>query len=275
MPEDLDPITARLVSELSASILPALKKSVVSAIPSTDFAGALERTNRTSQELRTSIERAVRSGIDDSRAGRSMIIQSIGTVLEEVSALRKSIEKIEKLEKLEKIPELLENGLNNIKIPEAKNDTVPEALMSEIAGISERIDTLTQGIKVFFETYAEHRENDSSDLSNAGIARPVFDAEALSGLEGLVRAEGKTHSTELAEFSREISSMTEENNAVLLHVVREAVAAEISGFSGGESRGRSGNDYAEKNAKLLKVTAVLSFSGLILGLVNLIFMALR
>ena len=275
MPEDLDPITARLVSELSASILPALKKSVVSAIPSTDFAGALERTNRTSQELRTSIERAVRSGIDDSRAGRSMIIQSIGTVLEEVSALRKSIEKIEKLEKLEKIPELLENGLNNIKIPEAKNDTVPEALMSEIAGISERIDTLTQGIKVFFETYAEHRENDSSDLSNAGIARPVFDAEALSGLEGLVRAEGKTHSTELAEFSREISSMTEENNAVLLHEVREAVAAEISGISGGESRGRSGNDYAEKNAKLLKVTAVLSFSGLILGLVNLIFMALR
>ena len=275
MPEDLDPITARLVSELSASILPALKKSVVSAIPSTDFAGALERTNRTSQELRTSIERAVRSGIDDSRAGRSMIIQSIGTVLEEVSALRKSIEKIEKLEKLEKIPELLENALNNIKIPEAKNDTVPEALMSEIAGISERIDTLTQGIKVFFETYAEHRENDSSDLNNAGIARPVFDAEALSGLEGLVRAEGKTHSTELAEFSREISSMTEENNAVLLHEVREAVAAGISGISGGESRGRSGNDYAEKNAKLLKVTAALAFSGLILGLVNLIFIALR
>ena len=275
MPEDLDPITARLVSELSASILPALKKSVVSAIPSTDFAGALERTNRTSQELRTSIERAVRSGIDDSRAGRSMIIQSIGTVLEEVSALRKSIEKIEKLEKLEKIPELLENALNNIKIPEAKNDTVPEALISEIAGISERIDTLTQGIKVFFETYAEHRENDSSDSNNAGIARPVFDAEALSGLEGLVRAEGKTHSTELAEFSREISSMTEENNAVLLHEVREAVAAEISGISGGESRGRSGNDYAEKNAKLLKVTAALAFSGLILGLVNLIFIALR
>ena len=204
-----------------------------------------------------------------------MIIQSIGTVLEEVSALRKSIEKIEKLEKLEKIPELLENALNNIKIPEAKNDTVPEALMSEIAGISERIDTLTQGIKVFFETYAEHRENDSSDSNNAGIARPVFDAEALSGLEGLVRAEGKTHSTELAEFSREISSMTEENNAVLLHEVREAVAAEISGISGGDSRGRSGNDYAEKNAKLLKVTAALAFSGLILGLVNLIFIALR
>ena len=272
MPEDLDPITARLVSELSASILPALKKSVVSAIPSTDFAGALERTNRTSQELRTSIERAVRSGIDDSRAGRSMIIQSIGTVLEEVSALRKSIEKIEKLEK---IPELLENGLNNLKINEAKNDTVPEALMSEIAGISDRIDTLTQGIKVFFETYAEHRENDSSDSNNVGIARPVFDAEALSGLEGLVRAEGKTHSTELAEFSREISSMTEENNAVLLHEVREAVAAEISGFSGGESQGRSGNDDAEKNAKLLKIVAALSFSGVILGLVNLIFMAVR
>ncbi|MBQ7193513.1 MAG: hypothetical protein IJR98_03985 [Synergistaceae bacterium] len=264
MPEDLDPITARLVSELSASILPALKNSLASAIPSTDFAGALERTNRTSQELRASIERAVRSGIDDSRAGRSMIIQSIGTVLEEVAALRKSVEKFS---------ETLESGLNNIKIPEVKNDTVPKELMNEIDGISERIDTLTQGIKVFFETYAEHRESDSS--GNSGTVQAFLDTEALSGLEGLVRAEGKAHSTELAEFSREISSMTEENNAVLLHEVREAVAAEISGISGGESHDRSGNDDAVKNVKLLKVVAALSFSGVILGLVNLILMALR
>lgn len=257
MPEDLDPVTARLVSELSASILPALKNSLASAIPSTDFAGALERTGRISQEMRTSIERVVRSGIDDSRAGRSMIIQSIGTVLEEVASLRKSVEKI---------PESLEAGLKNIKFPEIKNDTVPEELLNEIEGITERIDTLTEGIKVFCETYAERAESVSVGNVSVGI-----DSEALSGLEGLVRAEGKTRSSELAEFSREISTMTEENNAALVHEVREAVAGEVAGISVGEFH----NDEAEKTTKLLKIVAAMSLSGVILGLLNLVVMMLR
>ena len=41
MPEDLDPTTARLVSELSAMILPGLSKSLASAIPSVDLTGQL------------------------------------------------------------------------------------------------------------------------------------------------------------------------------------------------------------------------------------------
>ncbi len=217
MPEELDPTTARLISELSASMLPVLTKSLSSAIPSNDFTGAVERLNRTAQELKTGIDRSVRSGIDDSRAGRSMIIQSVGTVLEEISGLRGM---------LERLPEMLSSAVSRIKPEEKKNDFVPEALMNELEGISERIDSLTQGIKVFFETYAESRENDSAE-GKSEIIRPVFDSDVLSGLEGLVRAEGKSHSKELAEFSREISAMTEENNAAMIHEVREAVAEEL------------------------------------------------
>ena len=249
MPEDLDPTTARIVSELSALMLPSLAKSLSSAIPSTDFTGAIERTNRTAQDLRSEIVKAVRSAIDDSRAGRSMIMQSIGTLLEEIETLAASIKSIE---------------------PDEKPVYDNQPIMNELEEMSERIDTLTQGIKAFFEAYAEHRENDSSIPE---ILRPSFDPEMFSGLEGLVRAEGKSHSNELAELSREISAMTEENNTALLHEVREAVAEEISGLGGGEYSGHSGNDG--RTMKLLKIIAGLSGAGVILLLINIIMLMFK
>ena len=262
MPEDLDPITARLVSELSASILPSLTKSLMAAIPQVDISGAIERSSRMTQDLRSDIVKSLRSGIDDSRAGRSMIIQSIGTVLEEVSALRRTTERL---------PEMLSSAVKEIKPAEEKNDSVPDELMNEINALSERIDMLTQGIKTFFETYAEQREIISGS-SNSEVIRPVFDADTLSGLEGLLRAEGKSHSKELAEFSREIEAVTEENNAALIHEVREAVAEEISGL-GGEVTGRSVND--EGNNKLVKIALGLSGSCLVLLLINLLILMMK
>ncbi len=267
MPEELDPTTARLVSELAASILPALSKSLTSAIPANDFTGAVERSNRITQDLRSGVEKAVRSAIDDSRAGRSMIIQSIGTVLEEISSLRRM---------LEKVPGMLETAIKNTRPDEnitgnTSNEALRNDLMNELSGISERINTLTQGIKAFFETYAEHREQNISVLPE--LLQPGVDSEAISGLEGLIRAEGKSHSKELAELSREISTMHEENNAALLHEVREAVAEELSGITGGEYSGHSGHDGG--NVKLLKITAGLSGACLVLLLINMIMMMFK
>ena len=266
MPEDLDPTTARLVSELSALILPTLTKSLTSAIPSNDFTGAVERTNRVAQDLRASVEKAVRSGIDDSRAGRSMIMQSMGTILEEIAGLRRL---------LERLPEILENTVKNsqpeIKIADVKpDDSVPASLMTELEGISERIDTLTQGIKAFFETYAEHRENDGAIPE---ILRPSFDPEMFSGLEGLVKAESKSHSKELSELSREITAMTEENNTALLHEVREVVAEEVSGISDDDHHTHSGSNSG--NIKMLKIIALLSGAGVILLLVELLVLLFK
>lgn len=268
MPEDLDPITARLVSELSASILPSLTKSLMTAIPSVDISGAVERSNRLTQDLRSEIIKSLRSGIDDSRAGRSMIIQSIGTVLEEISSLRSSVDKLPEI--LSSIKNELDSNENQNQ-SKKNNDSFSDELITEINAMSERIDTLTQGIKAFFESYAENQEINSG-TANPELIRPVFDSDMLSGLEGLVRAEGKSHSKELAEFSREIEASTEESNSALLHEVREVIAEELSGL-GGDNSGRSVN--AEGSGRLLKIIAGLSGGCLVLLAVNLILLMMK
>lgn len=257
MHDDLDPTTARLVSELAAVILPSLTKSLASAIPANDFSGAIELSNRNTQDLRNDTLKALRNISDDSRAGRSIIMQSVGNVLEEISALRKIIEPL---------PSQIINS-----IPDNKPAINPENIMNELDAISERIDTLTQGIKAFFEAYAEHSENISVNIPDT--LRPSFDADAFKDIEGLIRAEGKTHSTQLAELSREISTLTEENNIALVHEVREVVAEELSGVvSGGEaehSRSSSGHK------KLVMIAAVLSGTAVVIGLVNTVILLLR
>ena len=259
MPDDLDPTTARLVSELSAMILPGLTKSLSNALPAVDLSGAIERTNRTAQDLRSEIVKALRTSADDSRAGRSIIMQSIGNVLEEISSLRKS---------LDRLPDTLLSAVSNIAPQETKlYDNEP--VMNELNEISERIDALTQGIKAFFETYAQNRENDSSLHETL---RPSIDADALSGIEGLIKAEGKTHSTALAEMSREISVMIEENNTALLHEVREAVTEELSGLADGGQEPRK--THGESN-RLIKFTALLSGASIILILINIIILLTR
>lgn len=254
MPDELDPITARLVSELSAKILPVLSKSLSEALPAADFSVSVERVNRTAQEIKTSVERALRANVDDSRAGRSMIIQSIENLIGEISTLSK---------KIETFPNLLEAGLKNINfpVPEVKNNEVPEELLKEIDVISDRVGALTEGIKVFCETYAERRET----------VQPTFDPEILSGLEGLVRAEGKSHSRELEEFSREISTMTEESNTALLHEVRDIV----SDISVVDVSGHSGNDDGVNVKKFLRLAVILSGAGVALTVLNLILLMVK
>lgn len=219
--------------------------------------------NRTAQDLRSEIVKALRSEIDDSRAGRSMIMQSIGNVLEEISSLRKS------LDRLSEIPEILQSAASNK--PKEKITYDNEPVMTELDEMSKRIDTLTQGIKAFFETYAQNHENEAANIPE--ILRPSIDSEALAGIEGLIKAESKSHSTALSELSREISAMIEENNAALIHEVREAAQEEISGALSGEhesSTSRGGSD-----SKLLKLTALLSGSCAVLLVINIILLLWR
>gem|GEM_PF-5700685 len=189
-------------------------------------------------------------------------MQSIGNVLEEISSLRKS---------LDRLPEILQSASNKPQ----KNITYDnEPVMTELDEMSKRIDTLTQGIKAFFETYAQNHENESANANQIPeILRPSIDSEALAGIEGLIKAESKSHSTALSELSREISAMIEENNTALIHEVREAAQEEISGALGGEhesSKSRGGYD-----SKLLKLTALLSGSCAVLLVINIILLLLR
>ena len=143
--------------------------------------------------------------------------------------------------------------------------------MNMLDEISSRIDALTQGVKAFFETYAEQREIDgatSIPISQAGI-----NADVISGLEGLIKAEGKTHSKELEELSREISALVEENNTALVHEVREAVSEEIAESGGVSVGGNGGGDDSVR--KLARLAVMISGACLVMTVINAVILLFK
>ena len=269
MPEELDPTTAQLVSELSAQMLPALTKSLSSAVKVDDVVKAIDRSNLISQDLRVQIEKAVRSGVDEGRAGRNVIIQSIRTSLEEISSLRKI---------LEKVPDNLEAALKNNK-PDDNN-----IILQELARISELLNELITGITTFSQTYANDKEQKISELEQKNF-EPFSDSQILSennskldklinsslpGLEGLVKAHEKTQSYELEQFSREVSALQKQNNLALIHEIKEAVKDELSNSSEKNS-GDENELLSKKISFMMKIIIGLSGTCLTFALI-IIFM---
>lgn len=222
MPEELDPTTARLVSELAASIIPSLTKSLASSItmPSADFSGLFDRISRSSQDTQAQIEKVIRSDIEENRAGRSVIMQSLGNVLEDISALRRMMEKLP-------------------AAPKAKTEQTvnfPPDFSVKLDAISSRLEEITHGLKSFAEAYAhlaEQREPQFQTMpiysgNDAQLEKLV--TQTLPGLEGFVRANAKSQSQELEEFSREIATLHEQNNIELIHEVSEKVSEEVAHY---------------------------------------------
>ena len=260
MPDDLDPTTARLVAELASSILPALTKSLSTSIPTGEFMSAIERTSRAGNDMRTQIERSIRSSIDDSRAGRSVMMQSIGTLSDEISSLRKAITKLpDSIERIElKLQSVNKNENVNVNTYDemfAKNQQEQKENLSEI---KELLNELIKGLQQFSETYANaNRKYDSVNVNvtpntdapdmihNNGMLDKLLN-ETLPALEGLIKAQAKTQSKELHELSREINAMNEQNNTALIHEVREAIDEEMKNNGAGDV-----NDGKNLNIKKL------------------------
>lgn len=284
MPDDLDPTTARLVSELASSILPSLTKSLSASIPTGEFVNALERSNRAGNDLRTQIERAIRSSIDDSRAARSIMMQSIGTLSDEISALRKAINTM---------PDNLEqklqtnNAIQNQNQNNSQNENNYEEIFAEnntkLNEITELLNELIKGIQQFSETYAkESRKLDSVNVNvnpnsdspeamhNNGLLDKLLN-ETLPSLEGLIRAQAKSQTNELHEFSREINAMNEQNNAALLHEIHEAVENEI------QNRGADNANEIQnaKMKKLLMINMCLSGASVFVSVIMFLILMFR
>ncbi|MBR0234156.1 MAG: hypothetical protein IJQ47_08920 [Synergistaceae bacterium] len=276
MPEELDPITAQIVSELSASMLPSLSNSLKSVVHVDDVVNALDRTNMITQDLRNQIEKAVRSGIDESRAGRSMIIQSVRTVVEEISGLKKLLDKIS-----------FDTQNNNSN----KSDENSINILQELARISELINELISGIATFSQTYARDHEkkesqtstqnfetlNDSQILNENNSRLDKLINNSLPGLEGLVKAHEKTQSHELEEFSKEISTLHEQNNLALIHEIHENFNNELEKISD-EILEKVNVERGEKYAKIsLTMKIIIGISGLnfILILIIIFMMLFR
>ena len=268
MPEELDPTTARLVSELAASILPALTKSLSSAIPANDFTGAAERMNRTTQDIRIQIEKAVRSGIDDNRAARSVIMQSLGNLLEEISALKRSVDKIP-------------DTFNKAKPEDKKDKKTDDGNAKKLDEISGLMNELIEGVKNLSETYTENRNAEPSQDAPHIIIDDSPSADrllaAIPALEGLVKAEGKAHSHELEEFSREISALHEQNNIALIHEVRETTGQELKAYGEDILNQLDAEREIQINqlAKMCRTVIIMSGVNIFLMLVMIIIMLMK
>ena len=276
MPDDLDPTTARLVSELASSILPSLTKSLSASIPTGEFVSAIERSSRAGNDLRTQIERSIRSSIDDSRAARSVMMQSIGTLSDEISALRKAITNM---------PDNLEVKLNNASQNQSENnyDEIFAENSTKLNEIAELLNELIKGIQQFSETYASsarkydsvnvnvHPNSDTPETMHNNDMLDKLLNETLPSLEGLLRAQAKSQTNELHEFSREINAMNEQNNAALIHEVHEAIENEIQNH-----RANDDNDVQNANMKkLLMINMCLSGASVFISIIMFLILMFR
>ena len=147
-----------------------------------------------------------------------MIIQAVRTAVEEISGLKKLLDKIS-----------FETQNNN------KPDENSINILQELARISELINELITGLATFSQTYARDHEkkesqtaaqnfealSDTQILSENNSRLDKLINNSLPGLEGLVKAHEKTQSHELEEFSKEISTLHEQNNLALIHEIHE------------------------------------------------------
>lgn len=281
MSDELDPTTARLVAELASSILPSLTKSLSTSIPTGEFMNALERTNRAGNDLRIQIDRSIRSSIDDSRAGRSVMMQSIGTLSDEITALKKAITNLpENIER--KLNDNANQNHNQNQNQNGKNyDEVFSGMNEKLKDITELLNELIKGIQQFSETYSKGNRNYESvnvnvnpdtqeAMHNNGMLDKLLN-ETLPALEGLLKAQSKSQTKELHEFSREINAMNEQNNAALLHEVREAIE---------ENTGKNGmNDAHDIKGinikKLLMINMCLSGACVFLSVIMFLILMFR
>ena len=267
--DDLDPTTARLASELAASLLPSLTKSLLAAVPSADFAGSLERSNRLAQDLRSQIEKVIRSDIDENRAGRSVIMQSIGNILEDISAVKRTVEKL---------PANLEKSKPN---PEALNINT-KALEAKLDSITGLLDEIIHGMKSFGEAYAEDKEQHTPLVtqqiySGSDSQLEKLLTESLPNLEGLLRANAKSQSKELEGFSQELSALHEQNNIALIHEVKEGVSEELSHYTENmlSKLNEAHESESAKLAKLFKILLIMSGTSIFLTVIMIVMMILK
>lgn len=274
MPDDLelDEITARLVSELAATITPALTQKLNEAVRerlpeslADDFLTVVDRSNMISQDLKNQMEKSMRSNIEDNRASRAMIMQSQRSVFDEIMALRKN---------LDKVPEFIEAAMKN-KTPEENQN--PE-ILERLEKISGLVKELIDGLRNFSETYAgDKKSRDTEPSVNAEIIGENSERldkllnTSMPALEGLVKAHEKAQSIELEGFSKEISALHKENDRTIIFKLKEAFQSGLDEKSK-EIISEFENIFEERDRKIftfLKIVAGLSGLCAVLSLINL------
>ena len=183
MPEELDPTTARLVSELAAQILPALTKSLSSAIPSLDFSEMLDKNSRMSQELSLQVEKAIQSIIEENKTSQNIMSKSLGNIRNEFADLKRSLEAQSKTNNSNFIAQSIENILDEISglksildKPLTANSGINEAdILDEISSLKRLLSSSSPVDKAIHDEFA--------DLKRALGAHPSIEKTIQTGID--------------------------------------------------------------------------------------------
>ena len=147
--------------------------------------------------------------------------------------------------------------------------------------ITELLNELIKGLQQFSETYANGKRNyDSVNVNvnpdtqeamhNNGMLDKLLN-ETIPALEGLLKAQSKSQTHELHEFSREISAMNEQNNAALIHEIHETLEEELQrNITNNESK-TSGMDMK----KLLMINMCLSGASVFISIIMFLILMFR
>lgn len=220
------------------------------------------------------------------------MMQSIGTLSDEITALKKVITNL---------PESIERKLNdnanknqnqnqhqnqNVQARsqnqnEKNYDEAFSGMNEKLKEITDLLNELIKGIQQFSETYSKGNRNYESvnvnvnpdtqeAMHNNGMLDKLLN-ETIPALEGLLKAQSKSQTKELHEFSSEINAMNEQNNAALLHEVREAIE---------EKTGKNGtNDTHDIKGinikKLLMINMCLSGACVFLSVIMFLILMFR
>ena len=241
----------------------------MAAIPSADFAGVFERSNRAAQDLRAQVEKIIRSDIDESRTARSVLLQSIGSVLEDIASMKKTVEKI---------PASIGASLK----AKAETGTDNQEIMGKLDGISSQLEEIIHGLKSFGEAYANDKEQQTPFVSqniysgsDAQMEKLLTDS--LPGLEGLLRANAKAQSKELEGFSRELSELVRQNSTALIHEVKAGVRGELSRMSDdmlSKAEAKREGEFAGLR-RMFRVIMIMSGASIALTVIVIIMMLLK
>ena len=195
-------------------------------------------------------------------------MQSLGSVLEDVATLRRTVDK-------------LPVGTTSKAQPQSVSIDTSD-LTRKLDAIYSRLDEVVHGLKSFAEAYA-HTMEDRAEVreaplySNNDAQLEKLVTQSLPGLEGFVRANAKSQSQELEDFSREISAMHEQNSKALIHEVSENVSAEVARY-GEEMLGKLNVEREGQFrdvARMMKLAVMLSGACAVMSLIAVVMMLFR
>lgn len=217
------------------------------------------------REALTRLEGAVKDGLEEGRSCRQALIAPLGTVLEELSALRGEVRNVgdalrgvsaqgkgveELHEEAARLRGLLERS-------EERDLERREELKAAAAAVARAAEDLRGGL----EAGREAARESTSEVPGTEALKRLMDV-AIPSWEGMLRAHRQAQTQELDALSKELSNLESQTSAALGETIQEALRRELAAREEEWSR-RLSAERAETAERTRRLTWILlSLAGL-------------